>query len=67
MEPTLKSSRASITARRDDLAAQLENGKRQLETLDRQLCVLAGGIQELNTVLDDWPEEVADVPVHAPD
>lgn len=45
-------TQATLRARRDDLIAQLENGKQQLETLDRQLCMLAGAIAELAALID---------------
>lgn len=47
-----------IHARRDALAAQLAQGKQQydqlesiLHALDRQLCAMAGGLQELDALL----------------
>lgn len=49
-----------ITARRDALAAQLAQAKQQyaeleatLLQLDRQLCAMQGGIQELDALLED--------------
>lgn len=49
-----------ITARRDALAAQLEAAQQQydalertLHTLDRQLCAMAGGVQELDALLQE--------------
>jgi Tfp pilus assembly protein PilO len=50
--------RATIQKRRDALAAQLEQGRQQydqleatLKELDRQLCAMSGGVQELDALL----------------
>jgi len=50
--------RMHIQARRDALAAQLAQAQQQyaqleatLATLDRQLCAMAGGLQELDALL----------------
>jgi len=50
--------RATIQARRNELAAQLAAGRAQydqleqaLKELDRQLCAMAGGVQELDALL----------------
>jgi chaperonin cofactor prefoldin len=47
-----------IQARRDTLAAQLAQAQQQfteleqtLHQLDRQICAMAGGLQELDTLL----------------
>lgn len=49
-----------IRARRDILADQLKQAQQQydqleatLHTLDRQLCAMAGGLQELNALLSE--------------
>jgi len=50
--------RLTIQARRDSLAAQLDQARAQydaleaaLKQLDRQLCAMAGGLQELDALL----------------
>jgi len=58
--------RATMQARRDALQAQLDQARQQydqleqtLRTLDRQLCAMAGGLQELDALLaqaDAGPE-----------
>lgn len=51
-------NRVVIQARRDALSAQLDQATQQydqleaaLKTLDRQLCAMAGGVQELDALL----------------
>lgn len=50
--------RATIHARRAELAAQIDQARQQydqleqaLRQLDRQLCAMAGGLQELDALL----------------
>lgn len=52
--------RATIQARRDALAHQLDQARAQydqleqaLRQLDRQLCAMAGGVQELDALLTE--------------
>lgn len=59
--------RSTIQARRDQLAQQLDQARAQydqleaaLRTLDRQLCAMAGGLQELDRLLaEDAAETIA--------
>lgn len=55
---------ARITARRAALAQQLAQAQQQydqldatLRTLDRQLCAMAGGLQELDALLVDRDQD----------
>ena len=55
-----------IQARRDELAAQLAEAQQQyaqleqmLKELDRQLCAMAGGLQELDALLT--PVDITEV------
>jgi chromosome condensin MukBEF ATPase and DNA-binding subunit MukB len=58
-----------IQARRDELAAQLAEGRQQydqleaaLKQLDRQLCAMAGGVQELDALLQEDVSPCAEPP-----
>lgn len=60
--------RATIRARRDILAVQMAQAQQQynqleatLKQLDRQLCAIAGGVQELDALLTDGEAAESDV------
>jgi chromosome segregation ATPase len=59
--------RTHIQARRDELQAQLDQARQQydqleatLHALDRQLCAMAGGLQELQALLASEEEPCAE-------